>query len=808
MRLLISLAGSLLLLCNPAYAWKIETHLMLADALHQEVQQTGAVSIAPFGSTSLRPDLAQAISNNRGAFLLGVLGPDTYPDMVAGQMTAHPGVEADAPHQDAVVLLNLLGRNTGPHSSWRAADSWQTDDWLRHVRNSAYSITGSGGPPSKAFAIGYMAHAAMDTWAHTYVNLYAGDEFSLVDEQEVEFRHMAIEGLVARTHTSLFPATTITQRQALGQARDAFRSPQGLNQQKTDILSGLDAPVPFIRNALVLDAQVAAQYAREPLTLHLFAMYLYWSEVDRLRNRLQPVRDVLNTAAANAQQAVNAAAPAVAAAQTAHESAVAAANNAYRQFQDAEQNALKAANALEAAKNDALNYIDELTEGLIALLPPFVKSAYLNARAAADIADAALQTAKQHHENLISIRDARQAELYQAAAALDLHQSALDAIDATRSQTLGFVEQGVLSWRAGIESAIDAYIRAWQETSKELMRPSATRFSSGGDVTEPLKQWVVCWAPTFGLPVLSSISPVCDQARSSYVAVKTNLENIANNALLHESIRSAIEAFDDQVDRTSGVVLVEVAKLISRTIRIDNGALAGYARSIVNIRSHDPTLPEINEQFATDQSGKNLMMFPNVTALIAQDMGVTPGNRDKSVGELMTTFAALHNAQTMSKLTLLNGPQLNTVKPANIKLQAMYPGHGEHLLPGAVLIGALRSIDGDHQWQRYAPPLPRSGPYNWGSSPREFGYYSAASDEKPGLKLWHEPFRNVIFNAIFKGPLAPGLVEHAGIHALAIGIGICTADPYPPTEGPDACRPQPAGVGPSMPVRTQLQRRP
>ncbi len=182
---------------TPSQAWKIDTHIWLAKELYEDVKKTGKVRL-PVGEFPIPPNVWKAIEKHEGPFLLGVLGPDTYPDMIAGQMTTHPGVEGKKPFETAVALASIVGQPL-----FKNAPSWQTDDWLNWVRSRALATSAEG--PEVAFAYGYLIHAAMDMWAHTYVNLYAGDVFSLFDEQEVEFRHMAIESLVARTHKSYLP---------------------------------------------------------------------------------------------------------------------------------------------------------------------------------------------------------------------------------------------------------------------------------------------------------------------------------------------------------------------------------------------------------------------------------------------------------------------------------------------------------------------------------------------------------------------------------------------------------------------------
>jgi hypothetical protein len=778
-------------LTNPAYAWKIETHLWLADALHREVTTTGAVR-TPMGEFQVPVHIRTALTKHRDPFLLGVLGPDTYPDMVAGQMTVHPGVEGKGPLEPARRLLDLAGRRFD--SKELKEPSWQTDDWLAWVRDGATKISQTG--PEAAFAFGYLIHAAMDMWAHSYVNSYAGDIFSLFDEQEVEFRHMAIESLVARTHTSLLPEpSSMSQQEAARKLAGAAIKPSGIAKPQTDILTPMAAPVDFVRNFLVLNGMVANQYAREKATLHLFSMYMYWNEVSLLAHHLQPLRNTINSAAAIASQTLSQAKAVLNGAQSAYNGAVKSADAAYTTFKQAEGAALKAGNEFKKVKNQVLGMIGQLTDQLIATLPSPIKNQYFSVKNALEKANKNLDNTRKTYDNLVKERDAKKKAMQQALSTVNLHNGTVAALNQARTQSLGAIDAGITAWRQGIERAVDAYIRAWEDTSKELMRPPGTRFSPGGDVTEPLKQWIKCWGPTLGLPTISQLSPLCEQARSGYLSATQNLKTLIQNALIPQPVRQAIEAFDKTVQHTGGQVLAGVGKLVSDTIRIDNGALAGYSRSIVNLRSKNPTRAEVDEQFKTDTSPKQLVIFtgapnkPTITQLLYQDMGLTwnAGQEAKNIPlQGFANFAALQNSLTLAKLVLLDGDRLNALIRSKTPMAPYPPGSPA----GQVLIGAVRSIDGDHQWQRHAPQLPRRSTQPFRC--RVFGYGHQDKDvkgqPKGGLKLWEDSrIRGHVFNVLFKGPLTPGLVTYLGPQNLGSGFGVAQADPYPQTTLPHDC---------------------
>lgn len=819
----------------PAHGWKLETHYWLATEVLKELDATqGSVGIPSKSTYSIPPALFQAVSDKRGDYLLGVLGPDTYPDMVAGQMTTHPGLEATSKDPKDILppakaLLNLTQRSlSGP--------LWGTDDWMFWVRSRALSsqLPESGRKRELAFAYGYLTHAAMDMWAHSYVNLYSGDVFSMTDEQEVEFRHMAIESLIKRAHKNIFEAPSpMTQEQAGLELRRRLGNPLSLGKGFPDDLSKITAPVDFVRNTLVLNATVANQYAREISTLHLFAMYVYWAEVGEIRGRMQPLRNTVNAAAQEADRKVRDAEAAFDVADAALRATGQAYSIAYDAFKAAERVATDAAAALDRAIRDTrrnLNLGDNIDNW-----PPPAKALIQGAQEAARLANNALTSARNEYNRQKDKRDRLQNDQEKALRNIDTEKAARTAVRQVRDQSLNVIDGGVTAWQDGIEDAVDAYILAWEDTSKELMRPHGARFSPNGDVTEPLKQWVTCWGPTFGLPVLTQIAPVCQKARTSYLNTADTVKVLLQNALIPQPVRTAIENLDLMMAQAVQQVVPQAAQMISNTIRIDNGAIAGYARSIVNLRAKEPTLAEIDADFANDISQKQLTIFPaNFTSLLYQDMGLSPtGNNtphtNKSLSDLKN-FAALQNAFTMAKLVLLDGADLNrltlpTLGPSVGMHRPTMPKHtpppfGPYNLQapaGEILIGAVRSIDGDHQWQKFAPKLPRRTPFNcsrvWPRdsegekycTPRIFGY-DKDDKGKGGLKFWQDQnLRQSVFYKIFQGPLTPGLVSALGEQNLARGIGICQTDPFPPTDGVDFCRdPRPAPAAPPMPPGLSL----
>jgi hypothetical protein len=143
----------------PAQAFGLRTHLYIADQVWQDL---GDCRVTIRSSDFAVPaEACRAVRAHRGAFLAGALGPDVFPDVLVGQAIVHPGV----------------------------AGGWQAADWLNLLLSSART------EEQLAFAWGYAMHYAGDSFAHSYVNNYAGGIFEIGADRTraVELRHFRLE---------------------------------------------------------------------------------------------------------------------------------------------------------------------------------------------------------------------------------------------------------------------------------------------------------------------------------------------------------------------------------------------------------------------------------------------------------------------------------------------------------------------------------------------------------------------------------------------------------------------------------------
>ncbi len=189
----VAALGAVTTASSPSWAWKPYTHVYLAQQAYQDAVDDGYITIYATDRSTGKPavDAAKkpivqgrykvqerllvALRASPAKYFAGVLGPDAYPDILTGQMRIHPpGAEGNVPDTDA----------NGPG----------TDAWLQQIWRKAWE---DGSNDAIAFAAGFLAHAAGDIYAHTFMNTFAGGIFDMFDMRTLNwFKHITVEGYV------------------------------------------------------------------------------------------------------------------------------------------------------------------------------------------------------------------------------------------------------------------------------------------------------------------------------------------------------------------------------------------------------------------------------------------------------------------------------------------------------------------------------------------------------------------------------------------------------------------------------------
>ena len=184
-----SVAAVLTVLCaaSSAHAFKPYTHVYAAQEAWEDAKDgkvtlhyttylggNNGVTPTPIGDFDVDPDILRAIRANPQLFYAGALGPDAYPDIVSGQSRIHPP--------------NGTGNDPDANPGGSGTDMWMQELWA-----AAWGSHRSD--ENIAFTTGFLAHAAGDLYAHSYVNYYSGGIFHLLTPNMT--KHLVLEGYVA-----------------------------------------------------------------------------------------------------------------------------------------------------------------------------------------------------------------------------------------------------------------------------------------------------------------------------------------------------------------------------------------------------------------------------------------------------------------------------------------------------------------------------------------------------------------------------------------------------------------------------------
>lgn len=233
----------LLFLSTSLLSFDTRSHVWIAQEVINDLEDA-KVTIEPFGDFDVDPTVVSAILENKKVYRMGNIGPDGFPDVIGGQVTVHPGLEDGYIDDDLLTLVN----------------GWKSDTWFKWVLSKAQT------PQEKAFAYGFLSHGASDTFAHTYVNMYSGDIFDMNDgETDVEKRHIFLEKFIS----DRLPAFKDVQGNNIGEA-------YGL------VAINDELPISYIKNSLLMNENVARQYALSSTAKYLSKMYAFRQKIAAL----------------------------------------------------------------------------------------------------------------------------------------------------------------------------------------------------------------------------------------------------------------------------------------------------------------------------------------------------------------------------------------------------------------------------------------------------------------------------------------------------------------------------------------------
>lgn len=785
------------LLFSPANAWKIDVHAWIATQVLEDAKDGTIVIELGEGTqkNSVRINIprkyAVAIRQSPEMFVLGSLGPDAFPDVVAGQTVIHPSV----------------------------AGGWGTSEWLQHLMDSPGLSN-----DELAFVLGYLTHAASDTFAHTFVNRYAGDVFDLSDHPTAAVRHIKIESFVS----NYLPPITHPRTGKLSDAADLLR-----------INGRVEFPENMVKERLLLNASAADQYSKGG-GVHLSAAYQLHQSLDELLAEDGLLRDLEKTAidlAAELYLGIPIDDEITGALVDLHTKMNEKLNEGAAELKQlaldlnegiseleglntdfAEQRFLDAANLADdgidlAAKiltlnnnlDDAVkeldkvkNTYDEIKDKVCDSVAKYTGFCIVWKEVTKKVETEAWKLAKQSVTDIQNTINRTRDDLKTVSQdarvvirdtfdvvrqAHEIHKLARDAIIKFTADTISGDQfrEHFERWRDGIPVALVEFTRANATAIVNSIDPNKP------SVTEPLATWLVCYGPVF----LSVPHGPLEDACKIY-------EEIGN-------LQDELDELESSVADLAG--LGEILKLKKKI----EGEIQKIKAKIFNIaiteglrefdkHARTPTLPlykalteemtesDLNAEFSIDSSGQGLPLIPDVGARVKIEMAIQEGSFDA------TEFNAVYNSVALSKLALLDSAGLRRLAAFGEIENSIYGPrlYGDGSVEGEnVLFGFLRSIDGNHQWQELAPPHPRTGGFDNADFDQRytypntfgFGYRDSGCERVKGMRLWVDRnARENLFKQIFRGPVIAGVDSP---QSLGDGFARTLHSTYPELFGDD-----------------------
>jgi hypothetical protein len=730
----------LLFLCiaTPSMAFKLDTHLWVGQQVINDLDDDGQINIVLYGRTvqlPIRQDVRDAILQNRNEYMLGHIGPDAMPDVIVGQSFMHPDILVDG--------------------------AWKPNDWMKYMQQVS-----AGNAKGKAYTYGYLGHASSDLFAHTYVNQYAGNVFSLTDDEVlVETRHFALENYIGKRT----PQLRDRNGQWLGEFYNIVRPSPELNN--------------FIRDTLIYDPRAEQQYRKKPeLAPHLIAFRRYrmtidglatsntWQRLDasiakyvglpQMIQHVERLQGKLNGDIDLAQSEIDELNQRMTRLET--------------QFAQRAQSSFNRVQALEsdlfnAQYNLQLKINQQICENCPRLYYPCpswsnpfrmcsttepVCAAHcrVQSQVLADIA-IAREALRQQRQRMLNEMTGLHADLVASRNDVIQLNNALVDLGQIPLQSANPIQAIAINWRNDTDAAFSAYVGAATQAMVNTMNKNASS-------RQPLQSWLDCYGPSLaGVPAVVSSCANQQSAKNLLTTLQRLADLPGNGAMISlglptaadiRQLRANIEA--DAID--------DMRRYVERGIV---SLLPPPYENIVNTLRDEPTEAYLRTAFTNPEPGNKfgLLYIGDIDQRVNREMNLSDGYFDPQ------QFAAAYNAVVLSKLALLDNAGL-------LQLELLANGNqpagssGGYAFAGTqnIIADAITSLDGNHQWLQTAPPRPvrdgrSTGPIYPGK-PLLTGFRSPS-----GFVPWdNHKLRNALFRAMFIGPLSPGIES-----ASEIGLG-------------------------------------
>jgi hypothetical protein len=834
-----------LLTASPAAsAFGAKTHLWVGNQIVGELR-AGCTLTLNSNAYHVKPDLCEAILANVEAFNAGVLGPDVYPDLISGQGTTHSGVKdgwetarflehvvssARTPESRAYsagFLVHAAGDVFG-HSyvNLYAGDVWNLGDEtaveLRHAVIEKYIDAhlppGAPGPS----VVRAPAEFVRDTLVHSsetqpqYRRAGSARHLAAMTAVKTAVDRLATRSealsatvsdtLAKTTELALSLAVQVVDGEAvLAAASTALEAPKALAEAQRAVVererkSLADATVAadrHERNLTELDKRAqasrqAAAAANRAAQTALAAARGIRVQLAGLDERIQGVpAKVVVTVCHNVSDKVcdtvcptESSNPVCALCNVPRQVCTAAerVNDEHRSLDEQITNArrelagLESAAAAESARSNAATASAE---------------SLLRERATEEAAGPVIAATKTAAAAMHAAAVARYRSTLESVAALQrrvddsragLAENRRQLVDARgrADQIRGMVtELNALShvihnWQNGVDQAGIALVRASERMGQASLAGGRFRLLA------EYRRWLACEGSVY-LAAPYQVADVPCVAATAVQQLQAALREIG--VVVPAPLRDLYGALSDIESEIRGGLSTAIADASIELVRfVSDDATADFLDLLMN--PGHATRAELDAVLGTadDAKGKEILVFANGADLIDRDIGLDNGVIDPN------RFAALSSSVTLAKLSLLDQSESRRLVLEIGGPQALerYDA-GNYDVGRSALIAAVRSLDGNEQWQPFGLPFPRSRGAGAPADARERHHGFGPRDQgRGGFPLFIDPvLRERVFLKLFPRQIHGEVVTRPEMAPGRFGFPICDGHPFPVTFLPD-----------------------
>ncbi len=823
-------------------AFSLDTHLFIATKVLDDAL-TGSISVcagdalesAKPGSQcakrySIPPATLAALKGNPSAYMAGALGPDVFPDFITSQVTIHPGLEHGWGTDDFLrhLMANVGG---GADLAWvsgflsHASSDVFAHSWVNHYAGGIFDISkhiDSNEIEVRHFVLErYIADRTPRIWSK-YAAIpeapheFVADQLMLANPVSLQFKKasgtghvVAIEVLHENVHQVYEDALAISKTindigeiklQPLKIAEANLKlAEEGLKQvgkvleESENALKARDELIEAAGRSLLDAAKIIDENPglitgwRHQIEEVKIALDLQESGLEGLRDAVGAAKKLVD----EAQRVLDATGDSICKSLPYPLDQLCEVNPAYTAAKTALNLAKEALTAKENLFNEALSVIQELKDRREDLASKIAEAdlAIANAKIVQQTVGAQLEVYRaQRNLEAEGVKVARKG----VEAATRLAQQSQQVLDKVTKDLAPVVDLlarynpivlFLQHWAADIRRASVAFSKSSQGVAVHLLA------AEEGNALDPYFKWYECWSPVLGA-VPSEVPQTVCTAKDIYTDLHDKLTSEINNIVdslgsLGWLIAPNIKVQQEFEKKVKKPLEKEVKKAVGRV----GGEVAaffynGELKNLIELITSKERITDarLNGIYATDDSKSRLLEIPDVAARVQLDAGLVSENDTVSEDR----FAALYNAIVLSKLALLDASALNTVYNDLVveanpqaqprKLFAEVPGQ-----PFSILLSAVSSIDGNHQWQAVGLPYPVStGDISGWPAKSRFGR-SGYAGAQSGFLLWGDTnAREVVFKQLFRGPLSPGMDAFPAIVAN-YPFPSCERYPFPST---------------------------